>query len=70
MYDIVPYLGRYEEVFSVLGATGNVYTVRIGRRPTCDCPDCTKARSLPASTLPLHILAPFLQPLLVHVCTF
>lgn len=28
--------------FSVLGATGNVYTVEIGRHPHCTCPDHMK----------------------------
>ncbi|GAA6063387.1 hypothetical protein JCM10212_001486 [Sporobolomyces blumeae] len=30
------------ETFSVLGSTGNVYTVSIGHRPSCDCPDGRK----------------------------
>lgn len=30
------------EEFSVLGSTGNVYTVIIDKTPTCNCPDATK----------------------------
>lgn len=32
--------------FKVLGSTGNVYTVDIGTRPSCDCPDFLKGRGL------------------------
>ncbi|KAF8236732.1 hypothetical protein L208DRAFT_1390229 [Tricholoma matsutake] len=34
--------GELREEFSVLGSTGNVYTVIIDRRPSCNCPDATK----------------------------
>jgi hypothetical protein len=33
--------GRSED-FKVLGATGNVYTVRICRQPSCNCPDANR----------------------------
>lgn len=32
--------------FKVLGSTGNVYSVDIGTRPCCDCPDFLKGRGL------------------------
>ncbi len=32
------------ERFAVLGSTGNVYTVRVGVVPECDCPDFGKVR--------------------------
>ena len=31
-----------EEVFEIAGSTGNVYTVKINRQPTCTCPDSSK----------------------------
>mmetsp|Transcript_104727 Transcript_104727/g.249363 ORF Transcript_104727/g.249363 Transcript_104727/m.249363 type:complete len:316 (-) Transcript_104727:49-996(-) len=31
-------------LFHVLGSTGNVYTVNIGTKPSCDCPDFLKGR--------------------------
>ncbi|KIK07088.1 hypothetical protein K443DRAFT_673661 [Laccaria amethystina LaAM-08-1] len=31
--------GELQEEFSVLGSTSNVYTVTIGRKPKCNCPD-------------------------------
>lgn len=34
--------GCPSEQFVVLGATGNVYTVEIGRTPSCTCPDAAK----------------------------
>ncbi|KAI5824771.1 hypothetical protein K523DRAFT_342779 [Schizophyllum commune Tattone D] len=34
--------GELREQFSVLGSTGNVYTVTIGPKPSCDCPDALK----------------------------
>uniref|UniRef100_A0A7S0WTZ8 SWIM-type domain-containing protein n=1 Tax=Chlamydomonas leiostraca TaxID=1034604 RepID=A0A7S0WTZ8_9CHLO len=34
--------GGGEQEFTVLGATGNVYTVHIGRHPRCTCPDFEK----------------------------
>lgn len=34
--------GGAAEEFAVLGATGNVYTVTIGRHPRCSCPDAGK----------------------------
>mmetsp|Transcript_11221 Transcript_11221/g.32872 ORF Transcript_11221/g.32872 Transcript_11221/m.32872 type:complete len:395 (-) Transcript_11221:84-1268(-) len=30
--------------FAVLGSTGNVYTVDLGQRPSCDCPDFRRGR--------------------------
>lgn len=30
------------EKFSVLGATANVYSVSVGRHPSCSCPDFQK----------------------------
>lgn len=48
--------GRTQE-FTVLGATGNVYTVRISRHPTCDCPDHAKGN------LCKHILFIYLRAL-------
>ncbi|KAH7916076.1 hypothetical protein BJ138DRAFT_1076281 [Hygrophoropsis aurantiaca] len=30
------------ETFKVLGSTGNVYTVKIDKTPSCDCPDARK----------------------------
>ncbi|KAG6852372.1 hypothetical protein C0991_000279 [Blastosporella zonata] len=34
--------GELKETFSVLGSTGNVYTVTIDRTPRCNCPDALK----------------------------
>ncbi|KIJ59187.1 hypothetical protein HYDPIDRAFT_118776 [Hydnomerulius pinastri MD-312] len=34
--------GELREEFSVLGSTGNVYTVIIDKTPSCNCPDATK----------------------------
>ncbi|KII88331.1 hypothetical protein PLICRDRAFT_140436, partial [Plicaturopsis crispa FD-325 SS-3] len=34
--------GELREEFSVLGSTGNVYTVTIDKRPSCSCPDSQK----------------------------
>ena len=34
--------GGAAEEFAVLGATGNVYDVTIGRFPRCTCPDYAK----------------------------
>ncbi|OLP84409.1 hypothetical protein AK812_SmicGene34728 [Symbiodinium microadriaticum] len=31
-------------LFHVLGSTGNVYTVNVGTKPSCDCPDFLKGR--------------------------
>ncbi|WVN85326.1 uncharacterized protein L203_100471 [Cryptococcus depauperatus CBS 7841] len=42
--------------FKVLGSTGNVYTVTMGPKPDCDCPDCTKG-NLPCK----HIIFVFLK---------
>jgi len=47
------------EEFSVLGSTGNVYTVIIDRIPFCDCPDATKGNHCK------HILFIFLKVLQV-----
>lgn len=32
--------------FAVLGSTGNVYTVELAQKPTCNCPDALKGRGL------------------------
>ncbi|KAJ6611934.1 hypothetical protein B0H10DRAFT_1808509 [Mycena sp. CBHHK59/15] len=34
--------GELKEEFQVLGSTGNVYTVTIQHKPSCDCPDARK----------------------------
>jgi hypothetical protein len=31
-----------EEVFDIAGSTGNIYQVRVGRVPSCSCPDAGK----------------------------
>lgn len=31
-----------EEQFDMVGTTGNIYTVTIGKQPTCSCPDSRK----------------------------
>ena len=36
--------GGAAEEFAVLGATGNVYSVRVGARPKCSCPDHARVR--------------------------
>ncbi|TRM65169.1 hypothetical protein BD626DRAFT_487919 [Schizophyllum amplum] len=36
------YMGELKEQFSVLGSTGNIYTVTIAQNPTCNCPDALK----------------------------
>ncbi|GAA5886022.1 hypothetical protein JCM6882_004236 [Rhodosporidiobolus microsporus] len=33
------------EEFKVLGSTGNQYTVKIGKQPTCNCPDGSKGNT-------------------------
>ncbi|KAI0748338.1 hypothetical protein C8Q80DRAFT_1270759 [Daedaleopsis nitida] len=43
------------EEFSVLGSTGNVYTVVIDKKPSCDCPDASKGNHCK------HILFIFLK---------
>ncbi|CCM05137.1 uncharacterized protein FIBRA_07345 [Fibroporia radiculosa] len=43
------------EEFSVLGSTGNVYSVIIDKRPSCNCPDATKGNHCK------HILFVFLK---------
>ncbi|KZT69892.1 hypothetical protein DAEQUDRAFT_726214 [Daedalea quercina L-15889] len=43
------------EEFSVLGSTGNVYTVIIDKTPSCNCPDATKGNHCK------HILFVFLK---------
>ena len=45
--------------FVVLGSTGNVYTVQIGKIPSCNCPDCSRGH------LCKHILFVFLRVLRV-----
>ncbi|KAJ7852789.1 hypothetical protein B0H14DRAFT_2508875 [Mycena olivaceomarginata] len=34
--------GELKEEFKVLGSTGNIYTVTIQQKPSCDCPDAQK----------------------------
>ncbi|PCH37651.1 hypothetical protein WOLCODRAFT_113901 [Wolfiporia cocos MD-104 SS10] len=48
-----------KEQFSVLGSTGNVYTVIIDKTPSCNCPDATKGNHCK------HILFIFLKVLQV-----
>ncbi|KZT02390.1 uncharacterized protein LAESUDRAFT_762954 [Laetiporus sulphureus 93-53] len=48
-----------KEEFSVLGSTGNVYTVTIDRKPSCDCPDAKKGNHCK------HIIFIFLKVLQV-----
>ncbi|KAI0053364.1 hypothetical protein FA95DRAFT_1579484 [Auriscalpium vulgare] len=48
-----------KEEFSVLGSTGNVYTVVIDKKPSCSCPDATKGNHCK------HILFIFLKVLQV-----
>jgi len=47
------------EEFKVLGSTGNVYTVTIGRLPSCNCPDASRGNHCK------HILFVFLKVLQV-----
>ncbi|KAG6867275.1 hypothetical protein C0993_005057 [Termitomyces sp. T159_Od127] len=47
--------GELKETFSVLGSTGNVYTVTIDRQPHCNCPDAMKGNHCK------HILFIFLK---------
>ncbi|KAG5652310.1 hypothetical protein H0H81_005460 [Sphagnurus paluster] len=51
--------GELKETFSVLGSTGNVYTVKIDHRPSCNCPDAMKGNHCK------HILFIFLKVLQV-----
>ncbi|KJA24154.1 hypothetical protein HYPSUDRAFT_38918 [Hypholoma sublateritium FD-334 SS-4] len=51
--------GELKEEFSVLGSTGNVYTVTIDHRPRCSCPDSSKGNHCK------HILFIFLKVLQV-----
>ncbi|KAF9242084.1 hypothetical protein BU15DRAFT_44359 [Melanogaster broomeanus] len=51
--------GELREEFSVLGSTGNVYTVVIDKTPSCSCPDATKGNHCK------HILFIFLKVLQV-----
>jgi len=48
-----------KEEFKVLGSTGNVYTVIIGKVPSCDCPDASRGHHCK------HILFIFLKVLQV-----
>ncbi|KAI0636763.1 hypothetical protein C8Q77DRAFT_1094450 [Trametes polyzona] len=47
------------EEFSVLGSTGNVYTVVIDKKPSCDCPDASRGNHCK------HILFIFMKVLQV-----
>ncbi|EGN95907.1 hypothetical protein SERLA73DRAFT_187179 [Serpula lacrymans var. lacrymans S7.3] len=51
--------GQLREEFSVLGSTGNVYTVIIDKAPSCNCPDAAKGNHCK------HILFIFLKVLQV-----
>ncbi|KAG5721385.1 Mitogen-activated protein kinase kinase kinase 1 [Termitomyces sp. T112] len=51
--------GELKETFSVLGSTGNVYTVTIDHQPRCNCPDALKGNHCK------HILFIFLKVLQV-----
>ena len=31
--------GIQEETLDIAGTTGNIYTIKIARQPTCTCPD-------------------------------
>lgn len=42
------------EQFSVLGSTGNLYTVKVGHLPSCDCPDGAKGNHCK------HLVRPFI----------
>ncbi|KAF7335749.1 hypothetical protein MVEN_02230600 [Mycena venus] len=42
MVDRKRFEGELKEEFKVLGSTGNIYTVTIQQRPSCDCPDAQK----------------------------
>ncbi|KAF5323878.1 hypothetical protein D9611_008410 [Ephemerocybe angulata] len=53
--------GELREEFSVLGSTGNVYTVKIDKLPSCDCPDARKGNHCK------HIL--FILTKVLHVPT-
>jgi hypothetical protein len=49
--------GQFCWRFAVLGSTGNVYTVKISQRPSCDCPDASKGHTCK------HIILIFLKVL-------
>ncbi|KAI9512842.1 hypothetical protein F5148DRAFT_1160312 [Russula earlei] len=51
--------GEPREEFKVLGSTGNVYSVNIGRVPSCNCPDASRGNHCK------HILFIFLKVLQV-----
>ncbi|KAJ6523832.1 hypothetical protein B0H19DRAFT_1200947 [Mycena capillaripes] len=42
MVDRKRFEGELKEEFQVLGSTGNIYTVTIEHKPSCDCPDAQK----------------------------
>ncbi|KAJ7108948.1 hypothetical protein C8R43DRAFT_1043599 [Mycena crocata] len=42
MIDRKRFEGELKEEFQVLGSTGNVYTVTIQHKPSCNCPDAAK----------------------------
>ncbi|KAJ7183772.1 hypothetical protein C8R46DRAFT_984978 [Mycena filopes] len=42
MVDRKRFEGELKEEFQVLGSTGNIYTVTIQQKPSCDCPDARK----------------------------
>jgi len=41
LVDVIANDSLYEKQYSVMGSTGNVYTVTIKTNPTCTCPDYT-----------------------------
>ncbi|KAJ7106984.1 hypothetical protein C8R44DRAFT_805057 [Mycena epipterygia] len=51
--------GELKEEFQVLGSTGNIYTVTIEQKPSCNCPDAQKGNHCK------HILFIFLKVLQV-----
>ncbi|KAJ7734431.1 hypothetical protein B0H16DRAFT_1426322 [Mycena metata] len=68
MVDRKRFEGELKEEFQVLGSTGNVYTVTIQHKPSCDCPDAQKGNHCK------HILFIYLKgnaviPKLFHLLT-
>ncbi|KAJ7082650.1 hypothetical protein B0H15DRAFT_852239 [Mycena belliarum] len=59
MVDRNRFEGELKEEFQVLGSTGNIYTVTIEHKPSCNCPDAQKGNHCK------HILFIFLKVLQV-----
>ncbi|KAJ7452852.1 hypothetical protein FB451DRAFT_676023 [Mycena latifolia] len=59
MVDRKRFGGELKEEFQVLGSTGNIYTVTIQHKPSCNCPDAQKGNHCK------HILFIFLKVLQV-----